>query len=150
MTDSKARRNLFLDDVDIESIENLSRNVNQPDWDPETPVLRPEHPWEMGGISHYGTVLYDEAQQQFRFYYFTHAGEGGYQAKMVTMGGESQARAAPRPPLLVLVLIAPQPGSRPPRRGDDAIPVDTPPRARLPDGSIAHPRLTRGDTGRES
>ena len=81
-------RNLFLDDADIESIQGLRRTVNQPDWDPETPVLKPEHPWEMGGVSQYGTVLYNEEKQEFRFYYLTHAGSGGYEARMVTMGGK--------------------------------------------------------------
>ena len=88
MSDANTNRRLFLDDVEVESIENLKRKVNQPDWDSETPVIKPEHPWEMGGVSQYGTVLYDEDQQQFRFYYLTHAGPGGHEARMVTMGGK--------------------------------------------------------------
>lgn len=81
-------RHLFLDDAEIDSLHGLRRTINQPDWDPETPILRPERPWEMGGISQYGTVLYDEEDEEFRFYYLTHAGSGGYEAKMVTMGGK--------------------------------------------------------------
>ena len=81
-------RNLFLDDHDIDSVRNLRRTVNQPDWNSETPVLQPDNPWEMGGVSQYGTVLYDKEQQLFRMYYLTNAGEGGYEAKYVTMGGK--------------------------------------------------------------
>jgi hypothetical protein len=88
MTAANSNRNLFLDDHDIDSIQNLSRTVNQPDWDPEASVLKPERPWEMGGVSQYGTVLYDKERSLFRMYYLTHAGSGGYEAKMVTMGGK--------------------------------------------------------------
>ena len=51
-------------------------------------MLKAERPWEMGGVSQYGAVLYDEEQRLFRFYYLTLAGSGGYQAKMVTMSGK--------------------------------------------------------------
>ncbi len=62
--------------------------MNQPDWDPEASVLKAERPWEMGGVSQDGTVLYDEEQRLFRFSYLTLAGSGGYEAKMVTMSGK--------------------------------------------------------------
>ncbi len=88
METQNSHRHLFLDDVEIDSIQSLKRVVNPPDWDPETAVLEPEHPWEMGGVSQYGTVLYNQEQGQFRMYYLTHAGPGGYEAKMVTMGGK--------------------------------------------------------------
>ena len=66
-------RVLFLDNEEIESMDGLRRNVNPPMLYSGNPVLKPEMPWE-DALSHYGTVLYDEELEQFRFWYFSCVG----------------------------------------------------------------------------
>lgn len=68
---SDAHRHLFIDDVEIERCEGFRRTVNQPVHHPANPVLKPERPWEGYGVSHYGTLLYDEDEQLFRLWYLT-------------------------------------------------------------------------------
>ena len=80
-------RKLFLDDYEVETIHDLNRTVHGPTPHPANPVLQPERPWEMGGIHHYGTVLYDEQQELFRFYYNCQASEQDHQGKHVTVDG---------------------------------------------------------------
>ena len=86
MTDTSYRK-LFLDDYDVETIRNLKRTVNQPTPHPANPVLEPENPWEMGGVHHYGTILYDEQQELFRFYYNCQPNEYDQEGKHVTVDG---------------------------------------------------------------
>lgn len=64
-------RHLFLDDVEIDRCEGLRRTVHQPVHHPANPVLVPERPWEGYGISCYGTLLYDDEEKLFRFWYLT-------------------------------------------------------------------------------
>lgn len=71
------RRILFLNDEFIEEMENLRRVVNQPTKHELNPVLEPDKPWERGGISHYGTVLYDAVEGIYRFWYFARPGRRG-------------------------------------------------------------------------
>ncbi len=66
-------RHLFLDNEEIESYEGLRRKVNPPVQHDANPLVKPDRPWERG-ISHYGTVRFDEEQQLFRLWYFTNSG----------------------------------------------------------------------------
>jgi len=79
-------RSLFLDDEHITRIVNLRRVVNQPVEHEANPVLKPEKPWEMGGVSNYGTMLYDERESLFKFWYLTIPGCG--EKEMITMDGK--------------------------------------------------------------
>jgi hypothetical protein len=67
-------RKLFLDDVEIESLHGLSRELGHPDKHPNNPVLRCERPWEMLGVQTYGTVIHDVDEGLFKIWYLTHAG----------------------------------------------------------------------------
>ncbi len=62
-------RHLFFDDLEIESIQNLTRVVNQPSKHPENPVLRREHPWEGFRVQVYGTMIYDPDEKLFKAWY---------------------------------------------------------------------------------
>ncbi len=62
-------RRLFFDDLEIESIQNLKRVVNQPAKHPDNPVLRREHPWEEFRVQVYGTMLFDPEEQLFKAWY---------------------------------------------------------------------------------
>ncbi len=62
-------RHLFFDDLEIESIQNLKRVVNQPAKHPDNPVLRREHPWEEFRVQVYGTMLFDPDEQLFKAWY---------------------------------------------------------------------------------
>ena len=43
--------------------------MNQPEKYHANPVLQPEHPWESGVVHHQGTVLYDDQEGIFKFWY---------------------------------------------------------------------------------
>ena len=58
--------------------------VNPPKPIKENPVLSPEHPWEQGSISNYGTVLFDSERRLFRYWYLAVPGNSG----VVTMDGK--------------------------------------------------------------
>lgn len=62
-------RRLFLDDLEIENIDNLERVVNQPVKHPDNPVLKREHPWEGFRVQVYGTMLYDPDEKLFKAWY---------------------------------------------------------------------------------
>lgn len=61
-------RHLFLDDHEIERIQNLRRVVNQPSKREANPVVRADRSWE-NSVSVYGTTFYDDAVGCFRMYY---------------------------------------------------------------------------------
>ena len=63
-------RQLFLDDVGIERVENLKRVVNPPRKHSGNPVIRPDQPWE-NVCSVYGTAMFDEEAGVFKLWYLT-------------------------------------------------------------------------------
>lgn len=80
-----SRRQLFLDDLVVDKVENVHRRFHRPVRHPSNPVLKPENPWEkprhnvevMGGVPILdegvylfgGTVLYDEEDGLFKMWY---------------------------------------------------------------------------------
>ena len=63
-------RQLFLDDVGIQRMENLWRVLNKPTRHPDNPLLSPDTHWERG-CQVYGTAYYDQAAELFRLWYLT-------------------------------------------------------------------------------
>ncbi len=63
-------RQLFLDDVGIDSMEKLERVVHEANRHPANPVLKPDTPWEQV-CSVYGTAMYDEDASLFKLWYLT-------------------------------------------------------------------------------
>ncbi len=74
---------LFLDDFAIGTTINLERKLETPHTFSAQGVIKPEHPWEAGRISH-PTVLWDPDYGKFRMYYTSRGAEevkegtGGY------------------------------------------------------------------------
>jgi len=66
-------RYLFIDDCDIESIDNLARKLHQPQKFPGNVVLRPEHRWENAGIQIRTTPAWDPESQRFMLIYLASA-----------------------------------------------------------------------------
>ena len=64
-------RQLFLDDVGIEHMEGLQRQVNCPQRHPQNPLLRPDDTTWENGCQVYGTACYDETAQRFKMWYLT-------------------------------------------------------------------------------
>ncbi len=62
-------RQLFFDDLLLESRESLTRQIHQPVKHPENPVLKREHPWERFRIQVYGTVVHDDEAGLFKAWY---------------------------------------------------------------------------------
>jgi len=58
---------LFLDTLLLERMEGAQLRVNPPRFD--ALVLIADKPWERGGITSYGNVLYDPELDEFRLYY---------------------------------------------------------------------------------
>jgi len=58
---------LFLDQFLLDSVTNAELTVNPPRFDEL--VLIADKPWEKGGITSYGNVLYDSIANEFRMYY---------------------------------------------------------------------------------
>lgn len=84
-------RQLFLDDIGIESLEGMARFVNPPKRHPGNPVLRGEHPWEKASASVYGTMFYDESTKQFRLWYLCSPAPNESGRKWVEVGGYRRA-----------------------------------------------------------
>ena len=63
-------RQLFLDDVGIETLDGLKRVVHPPTRHPKNPLIVADTKWERG-CQVYGTALFDEQQQKFRLWYLT-------------------------------------------------------------------------------
>lgn len=63
-------RQLFLDDVGIERVDNLKRVVNSPRKHALNPVIKPDQPWE-SVCSVYGTAMFDEEAGVFKLWYLT-------------------------------------------------------------------------------
>ncbi len=69
------RKELFLDDRQIEAMAGLSRTFHHPVAHPGNPVVTAEHPWEGCNISP-STAVYDPTIDRFRVWYqvyYTHA-----------------------------------------------------------------------------
>lgn len=66
----RGEHQLFLDDVGIESIEQVHRVLHPPKRHPGNPVLRPDTAWE-DRCQVYGTALYDSTAKLFRMWYLT-------------------------------------------------------------------------------
>ena len=64
-----APRFLVIDDEHVSRMHRLKRTLHQPAPYGGNPVIQPDCPWERTMVSHYGTVLYDEALERFRFWY---------------------------------------------------------------------------------
>jgi len=64
---------LFIDDHEIETIDNLARKLHQPEKFPGNSVLRPEHRWENCGIQIRTLPAWDPEAERFTLIYFTSA-----------------------------------------------------------------------------
>jgi len=62
-------RQLFLDDLGIQRVAGLRRQVNRPQRHPQNPLLRPDDTTWEGGCQVYGTACYDETAQRFKMWY---------------------------------------------------------------------------------
>ena len=60
---------LFLDNQIVAYTHNMRRAVRQPDFHPQNPIVRRDHPWESKHVCIYGSVLYDEQRGRFRMWY---------------------------------------------------------------------------------
>jgi hypothetical protein len=83
----KGVRQLFIDDEGIEKMQGLRRVVNQPTRHPNNPVVQGEYPWEKGGVSVYGTAMYDEKMKCFRLWYLCKPAPPASGRKWVEVGG---------------------------------------------------------------
>lgn len=63
------QKNLFVDDVQIESMEKVTRTLHVPARAEENPVLTPDLPWEGSLILQPGTVIFDEDEHVFKMWY---------------------------------------------------------------------------------
>ena len=67
---------LFIDDHDIETVDNLARKLHQPQRFPNNVVIRPEFRWENAAIQLRTTPIWLPAEGLFKMIYLTSA-EGG-------------------------------------------------------------------------
>ncbi len=67
--DTRGYRQLFIRDDLIDSIQGLSRVVNQPRKFHGNPVLTYDKPWEGNCVITWGSVLYDPFEKLFRIWY---------------------------------------------------------------------------------
>lgn len=80
-------RQLFLDDLGIESAGGLRRVVNQPQRHAGNPIVQGEHPWEKASASVYGTMLYNEPRKRFRLWYLCTPAPPASGRQWVEVGG---------------------------------------------------------------
>ena len=67
-----SERQLFVDDLLLDRLENVSRIVNQPHKIPQNPILVATEPWESNPARiHYLDVVFDEAEKTFKLWYNT-------------------------------------------------------------------------------
>ena len=86
--DVGARKQLFLDDYVIDSMQEAQRQLHRPVRYAGNPVIQADRPWETGGGTYLfgGTVLYDEEDRIFKMWYRSSAPlevsdeKGGYRA----------------------------------------------------------------------
>ncbi|MCP4643523.1 MAG: hypothetical protein GY851_23950, partial [bacterium] len=67
-----AQHQLFIDDSLIAANQGLERVVNQPAKHQANPVLTYEKPWEGNCVIAWGSVLYDETDKLFKFWYMVY------------------------------------------------------------------------------
>jgi hypothetical protein len=63
------RKNLFVDDAQIASMQNVERTLHIPDKYAGNPILIPDEPWESTVILQPGTVIYDAQEHIFKMWY---------------------------------------------------------------------------------
>jgi hypothetical protein len=63
------KKHLFVDDSQIEWMENVERTLHTPDRAPENPIITPDEPWESTVILQPGTVIYDKEEHIFKMWY---------------------------------------------------------------------------------
>ncbi len=66
-------KHLFIDDHDLEKIDNLARKLHQPEKFPGNVVLRPEHRWENCAIQIRTNPAWDPVAQRFTMIYLAAA-----------------------------------------------------------------------------
>lgn len=69
LSPSSTERALFLDDSNIEEMQNVRRVVNQPLKHPGNPILTGDKPWDAYRPQLYGTVIFDAEQKLFKMWY---------------------------------------------------------------------------------
>ncbi len=69
---------LFLDDVLIEKMENVTRRINQVQKFDENPVLVADKPWEGNLALIFGTAMYDQQDSLFKMWYYCDGGNLAY------------------------------------------------------------------------
>ena len=71
---TEGRRQLFLDDLMIEQLQNVDRNLHQPKKYINNPIVRHDQtPWQQFRAQLYGTVLYVPEQKLFKMWYLAGA-----------------------------------------------------------------------------
>lgn len=66
-------KHLFIDDHDIEQIDNLARKLHQPHHFPNNVVIRPEYRWENQTIQLGSAPIWDPSDQKFKAIYGANA-----------------------------------------------------------------------------
>lgn len=68
---------LFLDDDLVASMTGLKRTLQQPTKHPKNPLITRTKPWEKRCLEIYGTVMFDEALNQYRCWYLASGSDAG-------------------------------------------------------------------------
>lgn len=68
----QARVFLFVDDLDIAAMQQVTRRIQPANRYPHNPVLCAEHPWEGDSLLPSATVLYDAQRMSFHLWYHGH------------------------------------------------------------------------------
>lgn len=68
------QKQLFVDDLIIETLDGLQRTLHEGERTPHNPVVWGEQPWETMGVWIYGSVLRDEQSGQYKMWYQSNAG----------------------------------------------------------------------------
>src|SRR6185503_4382435 len=82
----KSRKYLFIDNQDIDAIDNLARRLHQPQKFPNNVVIRPENRWENIGIQIRTTPIWLPDEGLFKMIYLTSAEGPGSTAEMDVTG----------------------------------------------------------------
>ena len=69
---------LFLDEYIIESIENITRRLNQTEKHPAGPILKPNKKWEGNRALLFGQVMYDDDENIYKMWYYCDGGHLAY------------------------------------------------------------------------
>ena len=63
------KKHLFVDDFQIERMENVERTLHNPYRAPENPIISPDEAWESTIILQPGAVIYDKEEHIFKMWY---------------------------------------------------------------------------------